>query len=410
MITIALAVPGSAGDRLALDAYDAGYELAARAETAQRLMALLDESTLDAVIVASPLLDSAVLAAADARGVRLVVLHPDEAGRRHAAAVGVLDSISADAPWPEVERLALSAAEPRRARDTRRGRTIAVWGPAGAPGRSTVAMAVAAELAARGRSVALLDADSYGGSVATALGLLDESPGFAAACRLAGVEALTVDELERVAQRSGEGGASFRVLTGIARGRRWPELTAERVTAVVGACAAWVEDVVIDVGFNLETDEEIVSDLFAPRRNAATISALQSADRILAVAAAEPVGLARFLRAYEDLTETVAGTRIDVILNRVRGSAVGPSPAVQAASALARFGGVEPTGMLPHDLAAVDAALLAGRSVREVAPRSAFARAAAALVAEVLLPEPDAAGRRRRRGGRRSIRRAGSRH
>jgi MinD-like ATPase involved in chromosome partitioning or flagellar assembly len=385
-----------AGDRLALDAYDAGHELAARADTAQRLHEVFPE--VDVAIVHADLLDGALLAAADEHGVRLVVLHPDDAGRRRVAAIGVLDSVELGSPWVEVERLALSA-QRVRAEAPAKGRIIAVWGPAGAPGRSTVAAAIAAELAARGRRVALLDADSYGGAIAPALGLLDESPGFAAACRLAGVDGLTLDELERVAQRAGT--PPVRVLTGIARGRRWPELTAERVSAVIAACATWVDEVVIDVGFNLETDEEIMSDLFAPRRNAATLAALQSADRIIAVAAAEPVGLARFLRAHEDLVETASDTPISVVLNRVRGSAVGPSPAAQSAAALARFGGVEPVGFLPFDLAALDAAVLAGRGVREVAPRSAFARATAALVASILLPEEAAPKRRRRRAARR---------
>ncbi|NQX26998.1 P-loop NTPase [Microbacteriaceae bacterium VKM Ac-2854] len=396
MIAIVLAVPGAAGDRLALDAYDAGHELAARADNAQRLRELLPE--IDVAIVHADVLDAALLSAADEHAVRIVALHADDAGRRRVAAIGVLDSVDLDSPWVEVERLALSAQRARTEASTK-GRVIAVWGPAGAPGRSTVAAAIAAELAARGRSVALLDADSYGGSIAPALGLLDESPGFAAACRLAGVEALTLDELDRIAQEAGT--PRMRVLTGIARGRRWPELTAERVSAVVAACATWVDEVVIDVGFNLETDEEIMSDLFAPRRNAATLTALQSADRIIAVAAAEPVGLARFLRAQEDLLETASEIPISIVLNRVRGSAVGPSPAAQSAAALARFGGMEPAGYLPFDLAAIDAAVLAGRGVREVAPRSAFARATAALVTSILLPEPQAPRRRRRRAARR---------
>ncbi|NQX12762.1 P-loop NTPase [Microbacteriaceae bacterium VKM Ac-2855] len=403
MIAIALAVPGASGDRLALDAYDAGHELVARADSHERLLQVVRDVEMDAVIVSAVFLDRAVLSAADARGVRLVAVFADEAGRRHAATVGVLDAVAVETPWTQLERLAVSPMPAREAEPRARGRITAVWGPAGAPGRSTVAMAVAAELAARGRSVALLDADTYGGSIAPALGLLDEAPGFAAACRLASIDGLTLDELDRVAQLSG----SIRVLTGISRGRRWPELTAERVARVIEFCTGWVQEVVIDVGFNLETDEEIMTDLFAPRRNAATLTALQKADRILAVAAAEPVGLTRYLRAHEDLLETVNDVPISVVLNRVRGSAVGMGAATQAASALIRFGGIEPAATLPHDIAAVDAAVLAGCWVRDIAPRSAFARAAASLVTAVLVPEETAAPlpppRRRRRAARRRL-------
>ena len=65
------------------------------------------------------------------------------------------------------------------------GRVIAVWGPTGAPGRSTVATGIAVEAAAAGVPTLLVDADVYGGVLASAFGLLDESPGLAGACRQA---------------------------------------------------------------------------------------------------------------------------------------------------------------------------------------------------------------------------------
>ena len=81
------------------------------------------------------------------------------------------------------ERDGAGAGEPRTATGT--GRIIAVWGPAGSPGRTLVAANMAGELAAEGKSVLLVDADSYGASVAAVLGLLDEAAGLAQACRLA---------------------------------------------------------------------------------------------------------------------------------------------------------------------------------------------------------------------------------
>jgi len=44
----------------------------------------------------------------------------------------------------------------------------AVWGPKGAPGRTTVAVNLAFEAAAAGGEVLLVDADTYGGAVAHA--------------------------------------------------------------------------------------------------------------------------------------------------------------------------------------------------------------------------------------------------
>ena len=66
-----------------------------------------------------------------------------------------------------------------------RGKVVAVWGPTGAPGRTTVAVTLADEIAGLGRQSLLVDADVYGGAIAPMVGLLDESPGIAAACRQA---------------------------------------------------------------------------------------------------------------------------------------------------------------------------------------------------------------------------------
>lgn len=268
--------------------------------------------------------------------------------------------------------------------------TIAVWGPTGAPGRTTIAIGLAAELAARGHSVCLIDADSYGGTIAPALGLLDEAPGFAAACRLAGTDSLTHAELDRVGQTvTMSGHESFAVLTGIGRPHRWPELSASRVTAVLEQCRAWRSIVVIDAGFSLETDEEVSSDRAAPRRNAATIAALRSANRVIAVGTADPLGLARFLRMHADVLETVETGSVQVVINRVRASVLGLDPHGQVRQTLERFVRVRDAVLIDDDPDAADAALLTARPVTQAAPRSALSRGIAEL-ADRLVGEPAA--------------------
>ena len=84
----------------------------------------------------------------------------------------------------------LPAGDGCRPRPTRSSsRAPAGWSPSGvptgAPGRTTVAVGVATELAAAGTPTLLADADVYGGVVAQVLGFLDEAPGLAAAARLA---------------------------------------------------------------------------------------------------------------------------------------------------------------------------------------------------------------------------------
>jgi MinD-like ATPase involved in chromosome partitioning or flagellar assembly len=285
-----------------------------------------------------------------------------------------------DAPWQPVGRDALlgeSASGPEQGwtEGLTRGRVLAVWGPAGAPGRTTIAVTVAAELASRGQPVLLIDADTYGGSVAQVLGLLDEAPGLAAACRAAEHGTFDLPGLARVAPEVTPG---LRVLTGLPRADRWPEVRAaafERVLAVSRSLAAHV---IIDCGFCLEDDEELSYDTRAPRRNEATLTALASADDLLAVGGADPISLQRFVRGLQELG-TVPSPAPRAVVNRVRASAVGGNPQDRIGASLERFAGLDQIHYVPADPENADAAVLAGRSIVEHAPESDLRRAVADL-------------------------------
>ena len=363
-----------------------GHAVVAVPETGAAILVALDGGAPHlAVITGDPaVLTGTVLAACDARGIRVIALIGTDAHRRHAAVLGLHETIDATDDWAIIERaIAGQAREVRPA--SGRGTVIAVWGPAGSPGRSTVATGIATELAASGQSVVLGDVDTHAASIAPSLGLLDEAPGFAAACRLAGANSLTVTELERVAQRYPSSLGSFRVLTGLGRPTRWPELSHDRVQATIEQCRGWVDYTVLDTGASLENDEEISSDLYAPRRNAATITAIREADVVVAVAAADPVGLSRFLRSHVDLVELATSGRVIVVANKLRATAIGLNPAAQVKQTLSRFGGIESPVLVPHDLSGFDAALLSARTLAEAAPRSAARLAIQELVKSRIL-------------------------
>jgi MinD-like ATPase involved in chromosome partitioning or flagellar assembly len=401
---IALALPLDVEDRLAEDLLNHGYEIVGRCSSADELASVLSITGAQLALVSAGerYLNERLLVESDAIGARLVAMIGSDAERRHAASVGLFEVVELAASWPQIESaltgVAVVAPPIETERTGERGRVIAVWGPAGSPGRTTLAINIAAEIAAAGYSVALADVDTHSGSVAPALGLLDEAPGFAAACRLAGADSLTQSELERIGQRYLSAHGSFWVLTGIGRPSRWPELSADRVVATVRQCRSWVDYTVLDTGFSLENDEEISSDLFAPRRNAATISALREADQVVAVGSADPVGLSRFLRAHVDLVEMVEADRITVAMNKIRASAIGLNPSGQVAQTLQRFGGISSPTLLPHDQLALDAAILSGKTLLDVAGKSPTRVAIGQLVASRLLParQPEAKSRRRR--------------
>jgi MinD-like ATPase involved in chromosome partitioning or flagellar assembly len=275
----------------------------------------------------------------------------------------------------------------------RRGSVIAVWGPAGAPGRTTVAVAVADELARLGAATLLVDADTYGGTIAAVLGLLDDAPGLAAACRQAGMSRLDDTAL---AALSWQVSAQLRVLTGVAIPQRWPELRPAAVESVVSTARTLAEYVVLDCGFCLETDEELSFDTLAPRRNGATLAVLDCADVVLAVGAADPIGMQRLIRGLADLRELELAAPTWVVLNKVRRGVVPGDPPAELTAARERFAGHTPAALLPHDQGALDEALASGRTLGELRPSSALRRAAAELAAALAgVPAPS-----RRRPGR----------
>jgi len=411
--SVALALPLADEQRLVAEAGRHGHRVVARCSGADDLAAQLQTARPElAVAAAAPqYLSSRVVAACDAIGVRLLVVAASVHERRFAATLGVMDPVDAPFEWaPPRTRPAMPVPDassevdeetrmrpPRTRADAgaerppSRGSIIAIWGPGGAPGRTSLAIALAAELAdtvdSSGATIALADADTHAAAIAPALGLLDEAPGFAAACRLAGSGALDRAQFERIAQPHRAGRGDIQVLTGLGRASRWPELTAERVSGVLTAARDWADVTVVDVAASFEHDEELMTDLNAPRRNAATIEVLRSADRVVAVGAADPIGLSRFLRGHAELTELVDPDRVITVVNKLRASAIGLNAASQVRQTLARFGGIDAPVIVPWDPAAFDAALLSGRALLDAAARSA-ARTAIRELAELVRVTP----------------------
>lgn len=272
-----------------------------------------------------------------------------------------------------------------------RGCVIAVWGPTGAPGRSTVALGIAAELAELGASTTLVDCDVYGGTIAQQLGLLDESSGLLAAARSANVGQLTPEVLARQARSVTP---ALRVLTGLPRADRWTEVRPSGLRDVIESARQLSAFTVLDCGFSIEMDEEVSYDTAAPRRNGATLAALDAADTVLVVGAADPIGLGRLVRALAELATVVPGCDRVVIVNRMRSSLGWSRDDVVAM--LLRAVGPTPVVLLPDDRAAVDVAIVNGRTLTESAPMSQLRhqlRELAHRTAGTELPT----GRRRRR-------------
>ena len=331
----------------------------------------------------SPGLDRAAVDLLHKYGVRPVAIAAGgvtlDGGRLRAARIGIprvvtdddLDALPGavlDEESPETAVRVPPPASPPPQGPPTAGRVVAVWGPAGAPGRTTVAAALAAELARRRRRTILVDADPYGGAVAQQLGILDEVSGLLSAARLAAAGQL--EERFGSVQRGID--AHLSVVTGLPRGDRWIEVRNGTVEHLLEVAREHAE-VVVDTGFSLEDDPG--SDYGSrPGRNQMTLGALDVADEVVVVGSADPVGLSRLARGLVELRER--GRDAHVVVNRMRPS-LGWSER-DIAGMVAGF--ARPAGLhfLPDDQPTVDRALVAGRTLSELGD-SPLARAVGKL-------------------------------
>ncbi|KRB74972.1 hypothetical protein ASE01_16490 [Nocardioides sp. Root190] len=236
------------------------------------------------------------------------------------------------------------------------GRVIAVWGPGGAPGRTTVASGLAGELARRGLDALLVDADPHGGAVAQQLGILDEVSGLLAGARL--VAAGSHDERFSTIQRRLSD--RLRVITGLPRPDRWTEVR-PGVLAALADRGRRDSQVVLDTGFSIEPDP--ATDLGRPGRNDLTREALESSDELVLVGSADPVGLARLARAVTEAHDLAPDLVPWIVVNRMR-----PTLGWREADVVAMLAGFGPSRgvfFLPDDQPAVDRALVSGRLLVE---------------------------------------------
>ncbi|NEK85348.1 chromosome partitioning protein [Blastococcus saxobsidens] len=403
----------------ALDRDDHGVTVVRRCVDVAELLAAAATGTGQAALLSAELrrLDGETVARLHAAGVAVVgLVEPgDERAAQRLRQLGVVQVLPADAD-PQAIAAALRDAvsggpvESRDVADLRGalpapvapadepvpaadggGRVVAVWGPTGAPGRTTVAVGLADEAARLDVPSLLVDADVCGGVVAQVLGLLDESPGLAGAARQAGAGTLDARALVSLAWAVRP---HLRVLTGLARADRWPELRPSAVTTVLEEARRLARLTVVDCAFSVEDDEELSFDTVAPRRNGATLAVLEHADTVLCVTGADPVALQRCVRALDQLREVLPDVEPVLVVNQLRRGPVPGDPREEVAAALERFTGRRPRVFLPADRRATDAALAAGRTLAEVAPGSPLRGELRALAAELAGVRAPAAGRR----------------
>lgn len=258
------------------------------------------------------------------------------------------------------------------------GKIIAVWGTHGAPGRSTLALALAAYLNEQGSTI-LVDCDINAPAQVQLLGLPEDSSGLASAARLA-----THGELDstRLVQTLLSAKADLQVLTGLGRSGRWRELPVASMNKVWEVCRHTAEYTVVDLSGGLE--EERVEDFaMEPDHDAVAAALLEQADLTLIVGAADPVGIRRLIQLLNSNRQAVGG-RSQVVVNRVRSSTAGADPNTAIGSVLARYTSASDIVYVPADYRLFDKALMQAQPVAVVESRSSAAKSIAKLAKLVM--------------------------
>ena len=276
----------------------------------------------------------------------------------------------------------------------RLGKIVTVWGTHGAPGRSTIAFNLAALAAQQGQQVCLIDADTYAPSLDALMALEDTGSGLAILCSDA--DRAQLDEkkagaiMERVPLKNG----TFDFLSGITSSSRWPEVRARAFTEVLEWLKHRYDLVICDVAAPIEVDEELTFDGPAPRRNAATLTALACADRVIALGEADVIGLPRLInlaREAQARPELFAPeTDVQYWLNRSRREAAGFNPEAKMRDNWARYLSIPLTGVIPYERKVMDRLRRNGEALLEVAPRHAVVQSFEAMLEGMYAVRPGA--------------------
>lgn len=380
-----------------IETHRSGLHLARRCVDLADLLAVARAGLVRVAVVDADLarLDRDHVAALRADGVAVLVVETATSAGR-CLQLGASDVVTADTAARDVATLVRSLADrtgqpsvpPSPSSPSLdlvpAGALVAVWGPSGAPGRSTVALNLATEAALAGVASLLVDADTAGGALSTRLGVLDEAPGLAAACRSATRGRLDPSMLAAHALTVADG---LRVLTGASRADRWRELRPSALETVWQVARRVAQLVVVDLGSTMAAPEQNGSGGMSADVGASVVA---DADILVVVGTPDPLGMLRLVQALDQLDDTA--TRTLVVVNRMRDRVVGRRAERQVRDALARFAGDLEVCLLPDDPAATDEAMRTGSPLSVAAPSSSLRAGIVDLLAQVHPPAASAAG------------------
>ncbi|MEO0024960.1 MAG: hypothetical protein RL196_1401 [Actinomycetota bacterium] len=257
-----------------------------------------------------------------------------------------------------------------------RAKTIAFSGAAGSPGKTSLCINVAYELAAAGKKVAVVDFDLSSPSLLTALNQDSITAGLAGVRRLALQGRFFSEDLSRLLMVLNFDGVRLSVLPGMAKkilnspliDNSWLQITDE----LLALLRQDFDYVVIDLP-DLATEPSLIVHL------------LNRVDYGFAVSAADPVSVERWLWFKTQLDSLGVIETPALVVNQVRDSVLGSNARGQLSDTFERVAKTEVACFIAQDAAAFDLAMREGLPLQLAKKASPARHAISMLVRQGIL-------------------------
>ena len=201
-----------------------------------------------------------------------------------------------------------------------KGLMIAVAGFGGACGRTTAVKEIGWQLSQIGANTCIADADTYGPSLDQELGHEPAQNGLLELCRTIERRNSSVQTALNLLPSASD---KLSLIAGLPRISRWTDLRVATLREMWRSLKEHFDVVVADIGAVLEVDHSLVYESSLPRRHAAALTALESAEVAIICARADSVGIARLVRGYLEFHELFSKAEVHVLLWGVTSEAHG---------------------------------------------------------------------------------------
>ena len=258
-------------------------------------------------------------------------------------------------------------------------KVIVVTSPYGSTGKTTVAINLAAELAAARFRVLVVDADIQGPSCANYLSLSELPAGFPGALRIAGQNRFDRSQLERLSVELSK--PKVTLLAG-SIGSQAIEISSSSIDQMIEVAKENFDFTIID----LSSMPHNISDSSGSENLKTLVSSVLShGNELVVVALADPVGIFRFLQAEQSILSVFSEPKL--VINRLRNSVI-PNAKHEIQQTLQRLASMEISGFLPDDPALIDQATKEGTAASLLSRPGSFRQAMHSFTNTVILNRP----------------------